>query len=270
VTYYRPPVYLPATPDYVLAVIRDSHRQQCQFDPEAEPDAELTFETTIAEWRSACDLLDWRRLGRALDLEWKLGRSDAAWRTVLEPAKERTIRELCEFVAQGSVWPVIEPVSILGSTCLTAGAFLAIRSLLREAGADVSTVRPSMPLGEFARQHLGVFLGPISWLAPNTLPEVQINTPWYDPCLAGFLLGLFAASAGSWFSSPLIVTAGGLLALTSWIATLKTARFLAPSSVKFGDLQTFRDLATLVAEGVARARSPGETARQDDGPCLPS
>jgi hypothetical protein len=57
-TFDRPPTYLPATPDYVLAVIRDYHRQQCQFDREAEPDVELTFQTTIAEWRCSCILLD--------------------------------------------------------------------------------------------------------------------------------------------------------------------------------------------------------------------
>jgi hypothetical protein len=66
----RPPVLVAATPAYVLDVIRDQHRQQCGYDPMADSDAELTFETTIAEWRDACDLLDWRRLGRALDREW--------------------------------------------------------------------------------------------------------------------------------------------------------------------------------------------------------
>jgi hypothetical protein len=53
---------------------------------------------------------------------------------VLEPAEAPTLRELCEFIAQASVRPSIEPVSIMGTTCLNAGAFLAIRSLLRDAG----------------------------------------------------------------------------------------------------------------------------------------
>ena len=81
-TYDRPPTHLPATPDYVLAVSRDSYRQQCQFDPDAEPDVELTFQTTIAEWRSSYNLLEWRQLGRALRNQWKLGRPDTAWHAV--------------------------------------------------------------------------------------------------------------------------------------------------------------------------------------------
>jgi hypothetical protein len=254
VTYDRPPIYLPATPDYVLAVIRDSHRQQCQFDPEAESDVELTFRTTIAEWRSSCDLLDWRQLGRAIDSQWKLGRPDTSWHTVLEPAKVRTLRELCEFIAQGSVRPSIEPVIIMGATCLTAGAFLAIRSLLRDAGADVDSVAPSTPLDQYTRRHLAVFLGPISWLAPNALPEIKMSTPWYDLSCTGWVLGLLIATLGC-LISPLVTAAGVILALLSWAAVWMIARLLLPSSVTFGSVQTFRDLAEVVAEGVRQSKS---------------
>ncbi len=253
-TYERPPVAVPATPEFVLEVIRDSHRQQCQFDSMADQDAELAFETTVADWRSACDLLDWRPLGRALDGEWSLGRSDAAWRTVLEPAKERTLRDVCDFVASGATRPSIEPMSIVGMTCFSAGVFLAIRSLLREAGADVGSLAPSTPLDEYTRHYLGVFLGPISRLAPNSLPAVHVSTPWYDLSSGGFLLGLLAAAAG-WLVSPLVAAAGIVLALTSWVGIWITARYLPPSKVEFGSLRTFRDLACVVAQRAQR--SPG-------------
>jgi hypothetical protein len=253
-TYDRPPAYGPATPDYVLAVIRDSHRQQCQFDPEAEPDVELTFQTTIAEWRSSCDLLEWRQLGRALDSQWKLGRPDTAWHAVLEPAKVRTLRELCEFIARGSVRPSVEPVSIMGSTCLTAGAFLAIRALLRDTGADVDSVAPSTPLDQNTRRHFAVFLGPISRLAPNALPEIEISTPWYDDLsIAGYLLGLIIAFVGC-FISPFVAAAGLILTMVSWATVEIGTRLLLPSSVTFGNLQTFRDLAKVVAEGVRQSK----------------
>jgi hypothetical protein len=256
VTYDRPPAYVPATADYVLAVIRDSHRQQCQFDPEAEPDVELTFQTTIAEWRSSCDLLEWRQLGRALDSQWNLGRPDTAWHAVLEPAEVRTLRELCEFIARGTVRPSVEPVNIMGSTCLTAGAFLAIRSLLRDAGADVDSVAPSTPLDQYARRHLAVFLGPISWLAPNALPEIKMSTPWYDLSSAGCLLGLLIATVGC-FVSPFVTATGVILAMVSWAAVWISARLLLPSSVTFGNVRTFRDLAKVVAEGVRQSKNFG-------------
>jgi hypothetical protein len=255
-TFDRPPASVPATPGYVLDVIRDEHRQLSQFDTEVDPDADLTFETTVAEWRSACDLLDWRRLGRALDEEWRLGRPVAAWRAVLEPGRERTLRDLCEFIASGASKPTIEPLRILGSTCLPAGAFVAIRSLLREAGADVDSVAPSTPLHEYTRRHLGVFLGPISRLAPGSLPAVKLGTPRDDLCITGFMVGLLAVSVGGLFSPRdpgfffLAVTAVGvLLALISCAGAWITARCLPLSKAEFGSLRTFRDLAYVVAEG---------------------
>ena len=100
--YDRSPTYVPATPEYVLAIFRDQHRQECSIEYDAEPQLELTFETTIAEWRFWCDVLDWRRLGRAIDTEWKLGLPEKKWRTVLKPARSRTLRDLCSFIGEGS------------------------------------------------------------------------------------------------------------------------------------------------------------------------
>jgi hypothetical protein len=255
VSHDRPPVAGHATPDYILDVIRDWHRQQCQFDGEVDPDAVLTFETTVAEWRWACDLLDWRRLGRALDAEWSLGRPDAAWRTVLKPAKQRTLRDVCEFIASGTVKPSIEPWRALGKSCFPAGAFLAIGSLLRQAGADVGRVLPSTPLDGYTRRHLRVFLGPISRLAPNALPAVRVSAPWHDlsatACALGLLLGLVAVVAGR-FVSPELTAGGGIVVLISWVGGWLASWLLPPPSVKFGSLETFRDLARAVAEGAQR------------------
>jgi hypothetical protein len=35
------------TPEIILGILRDSHLQQCQYDPEAEPGISLTFESSI-------------------------------------------------------------------------------------------------------------------------------------------------------------------------------------------------------------------------------
>ncbi|WP_165219941.1 hypothetical protein [Aquisphaera insulae] len=251
---------VPATPEYVLDVIRDSHRQQCRFDPEADPSVALTFETTVAEWRDACDLVDWRRLGRALDQEWRLGRPDASWRAVLEPARSQTLRDVCEFIATGASRPVIRPLTTLGRSCRPAGAFLAIRSLLREAGTDVDQVSPSTPLHDYTRRHPAVFLGPISRLAPNTLPAVGVSMPWYEassfaiPCI-----GLLLLIAGL-FLGPGWTIAGVVVFLVGWAGSWLTAG-LPPERVEFGDLRTFRDLARCLAESGDGQEGGHETHR---------
>ncbi len=135
-----PTIDEPATPEYVLTVLRDMHRQQCQHDPEADPGAVPSFDTTVAEWRDACDLLGWRQLGHAYNQVWGIACSDDEWRAVLEPARQRRLADVCQLLAARAARPVIRPSRLLGNTCAPAGAFLTIRSLVHEAGAPAGEI----------------------------------------------------------------------------------------------------------------------------------
>jgi hypothetical protein len=248
-----PPVDAPATPEYVLAVLRDNHRQQCQFDPEAEPSVNLSFSTTVADWRLACDLVGWRKLGRAENGLWGIACSDDDWRAVLEPATERTLADVCGLIAQHATAPTIRPWRLLGAKCDAAGAFLTVRSLLKDAGASVDEIAPSTRLGTFARRYAYVFLGPISRLAPGALPPVRIRTPAYDAAVLSHGVGLLcslvglllSALVGSWIS--LVVATGFAVCAVAYPLIWITARYTLPASVEFEPLRTFGDLATAIA-----------------------
>src|SRR5438309_906279 len=68
--------------------------------------------------------------------------------------------------------------------------------ILVGAGADVSAVAPSTPLHEYTRRYPGVFLGPVSQLAPGALPLVKIRTPVYHAFVYGMLIAWLALVAG--------------------------------------------------------------------------
>jgi hypothetical protein len=263
-THY-PTIDEPATPEYVLAVIRNMHRQQCRYDPEADPGASLTFDSTVEEWRDACDLLGWRELGRAHNEFWGSRCPDDQWQAVLEPAREKRLADVCTFVASRARRPRIRPARLFGRTCRAAGAFLTVRSLLGEAGALAEGIAPSTPLAPYTRQYCGVFLTAISRLAPGELPPVRIHTPVYAAAIWGmfaglacFVAGLCASLVGLRGCSLLFTGAGAAVFLVfyslSWIA----ACAMLPASVEFGELRTFRDLAMVLAEecpdelGIAR------------------
>src|ERR1035441_723476 len=108
---------LPATPEYILAVIKDSYRQQCQFDPEAERGVLLDFDSTIQGWREACDLLGWRKLAKAMNDWFKMDFSDDQWYAVLEPAKAKKLRGVCELLATKVTRIEIKP---FGNRCVNA------------------------------------------------------------------------------------------------------------------------------------------------------
>jgi hypothetical protein len=243
----------PVTPQYVLDILRDSHRQQCHYDPEADAEAVLSFDTTVAEWRDACDLLPWRQLADALNVSWGLQCTREEWQSALEPAKHRTLRDVCDLLARHARLPQACRATVLGSSCRSIGVFFTIRSLLREAGVNTAEIAPSTPLDSYTRQYLQVFLGPISWLAPGAMPPVEIHAPVYNAAFWGLLVGQLLMIVGA-CASLLSVALGGsaalvgaLLAFASYAMAWIAARHLGPSRVAFGDLRTFRDLATVLA-----------------------
>ena len=244
-----PTIDEPATPEYVLAVLRDSHRQQCQYDPTAEPSAILAPETTIAEWREACDLIAWKQLGHALNGLWGIACSDAEWREVLVPASTKQLSGVCRLIAGHAIRPGIRSARLFGSTCAAAGAFLTIRSLLHEAGAPGEGIAPSTPLAPYTRRYPLVFLGSISRLAPGSLPLVRIRNPVYDAAMRGFLPGILCLLIGLCGGWPPLSIVGFLLLASSLALSWFATSFLLPASVEFGEIRTFRDLAVVVAEG---------------------
>jgi hypothetical protein len=264
-----PTIDEPATPEYVLAVLRDMHRQQCQHDPEADPGVALSFDTTVAEWRDACDLLGWRELGHAYNQLWGITCTDAEWRAVLEPAGQRRLADVCRLIAARVARPVVRPSRLLGSTCAPAGAFLTIRSLLHEAGAPVGELAPSSPLAPYTRRFAEVFLGPVSRLAPGALPPVRIRTPVYDAAIWGLLAALVCVVIGACSAAHLLTALGVVLFASAYALTWYAARCMLPASVEFGELRTFRDLAVVVA-GASRAEpSAAADPARDVGSCDP-
>jgi hypothetical protein len=243
-----------ATPAYILTVIQDMHRQQCQHDPEANPEAVLTPETTVADWREACDLVGWRKLGRAYNQMWGIDVPENEWREVLEPSDQKRLSDVCQLIARYACRPGVRPAGLFGHTCTRAGAFLTIRSLLRQAGASVKDIRPSTPLEPYVRRYTGVFLDPVSRLAPGSLPPVRIrNSMICNVANCGVIAGLLCWLAGVFSGSDLLSSVGGMLFVSSFLGRY-AACYCLPTSVEFGELRTFRDLAIAISEGAERVR----------------
>lgn len=236
---------VPASPAFVLEVLRDSHRHQCAFDPEADTDAQLSFDTSVAEWRDACDLVGTQGLGAALNEVWGITIAPEAWKAVLEPPTSRTLRDVCDLIASQAQKTLVLKAGYLGASSRSAAAFLAVRSLLLRAGADPATIRPSAPIADLARRFPHVFLGAISRLAPGRLPTVTIRTPIYFVALTMFLVGLVGAAVFA-RRYPSLGLAAALVAVLGVAGTWIASRFLDPAEVRFGTIATFRDLAEVI------------------------
>lgn len=249
---YYPPILVDATADDMLAVLRDIHRQQCTCDPEADPAISLSHNSTITEWRIACDLLPWAKVAEAMNAYWSVTIPIAEWREVLEPPTKRRLGGVCELLARYVKLPRVRPATILGSTCAPAGVFLTIRSYLAGAGADVTDVAPSAPLHKYTRRYPGVFLGPVSQLAPGALPLVKIRTPVYHAFVYGMLIAWVAAMVGLCAGLYAVAVVSGLVWAVCYAGVWTVGQWVLPTSVEFKGLRTFRDLSKAIAAG-ARA-----------------
>jgi hypothetical protein len=236
----------PATPEYILNVFKDSHRHACEFDPEVERNIELTFDTTIKNFRLACDLLGWKQLGRAYNEWFNIEFDNAKWKSLLEPASKKILGNLCSEIAKHTYQEKIKPLSIFGKQCCKGGIFLALKYKLAKAGANVDELAPSSELAEYTRLYPHVFLEFSSKVFPNVIPPVKIIPSfWYRLSIVGKLAGCLLALAG-FVLGVFYGVLGILIFVFFYILSLCTSK-APPSSMKFGELKTFRDLAAFIA-----------------------
>ena len=237
----------PATPEYVLAVLNSHHRFGCQVNFGDEPAQALTFEMTVSAWRFEAELLPWVQLAESFNEYWGINCTQQEWRAVLKPERKRTLREVCELIAANTTRPIVRPSTILGGNCLPAGVFLTLRSRLKREGIDVTELRPSTPLKDYARRHSFELLDAASRLQPGVIDKVSWFAPINDAGFGIFMLSM-ACLLLQWFTGnpwlTIIAVAGVVVSyLWNWIAV----RCIGPQRVEFDSLVTFGDLSRRIA-----------------------
>lgn len=240
----------PLTPEAVLAIFRDSYLQQCQYDPEAEPEIELSFTSTVDEWRLACDLVKWKPLGRALNRWFEISHSDDQWYAVLEPAKQRTLFEVCELIASTATRPAIVPLTLFGNSCLEGGVFVRLKTALAAVGLPVASIRPSTQMAPWLVKHWGAFSDVVGKLAPEVLPPIKIEETSLQKLSYWIVTaGIVLAMANAAIDSHVVTTTAMVLLALGILLILLTSR-TSPKHVSFGDLQTFGDVCRLIGTSI--------------------
>jgi hypothetical protein len=238
-----------STPDDVLAILQDEHRHQCQYDPGADPEAALTFDSSIEDWRIACDLVEWRQLAVALNSQWDLTVPLMEWKEILTPPRVRKLRGVCEVLSTSSRPKKLVIPLVFGTPCPSVGVFFAVREFLERDGADVSQLAPSTLISKYSIEHFRVFEQDISQLAPGVLPSIKILNPEYERASGLLLLAMLSffcsILVSFWLSFLWIPFLIVLLLSVAWIDHV--ARHSRPTSVTFGELRTIRDLCRSLA-----------------------
>lgn len=240
-----PTINVPATPEYVLAVLLDRSRQEWSTQSLSPEDViPVTLDSPLETLFEACGLYS-SFVVSFYTREW-FELSYSEWCQDLYSAELNTARDFCELIAARIMMPKISLQTFIGRTCPPVSVFLTIRTLLHDAGVDVTEIAPSTSLSDFTRKHLNLFLGPISRLAPGVLPMVQVRRHLWDTNKVGtlsvtiFILSLLCAPY-----PYLMWILWGLALLLVPVAYCNKDR--DPALAQFGPLRTFRDLSEVIA-----------------------
>jgi hypothetical protein len=236
------------TPDEVLAILIDQHRHQSQVDPEAEPDVVLTFDSSIADWRLACDLVGWRGLGRALNDEWGMSLGLAEWREVWEPPKERTLRTLCHTISREAEIEGLPDRGLMGCGSPDGRALRAVRAVLIRLGMPREEIRSATPITPLMSRYGWRFLSPCLRLAPGALPALKHVGRFHRTLLFAFGVLIIASIGLAVFRSP--VTAWSLILALVVLVLLWIPHPLFRGSLVLPGVATLGDLAACLGKDI--------------------
>lgn len=253
------PTKRPMTSEEVLSVFQQLQRLDIECFGRPLPSELIQFDTAIADLYFELDSLGapftvrkgtWKTMTKFFDASIPY----RTWKSVVRPEKKRTVRELCELIASEAVMEDIRPLSILGRECLPAGAFLAVRNVLAEEGADVSDLRPSTRLEPLLKQHGDFFTWKMFKLAPGRLPRLQTKMHRFQ-LAASYLVGVSVLLMA--IGTPMLIFDvggatpiffGGMVTMVPALLSTYATSSLPPREARLGEMQTVRDLCYAIVQ----------------------
>lgn len=251
------------TPDQVLGVFHQWSMIEYWFTLD-EVKARLGRDASISKLRAEIDYLgNWKALGESLNTIFDIDLPAAPWAPYLRRKRRCTVGDLCDFIARHALIEEVQRVEVLGQSCLEAGVFRTIVSMLKRAGADASNLGPSTRVRPYIRDYSEVFFWDLGKIAPGAMPKFEgmerdriEHSGW--EVLLWLCVGIFVSAAltglASLLWSPLLPIAGYLIA--SWcvgLVILIVGSWFSSSQPKPNDSRTFRQLCYVIGDTMRAA-----------------
>ncbi|PCI92906.1 MAG: hypothetical protein COB15_17150 [Flavobacteriales bacterium] len=235
--------YRNITAEEVFFIFKEEHRICSHFDPEADPTVVLTMDSSIEDWRYSMDLLKWEKLSQYLNKEFEIQPNKEEWIEALCPAKEKTMRNVCELISHHARLEVIKPIKLFGKQCLSASLFRSIEKNLSNRGVDTSGLKPSSKIEPFLKSNFGEFIEQINKNFTGVIPEIKMGKTKLDKVdgYSWFLFMITLIASFFWNSIWYIPAVFLLIALT--IGYFSNKEFNTKDGMMtIPEIETFRDL----------------------------
>lgn len=154
------------TKDDILQMLISQYKFGIEFDPVVIKGMDLNYESSIFEWRDACDLVDTKKLAKIYHKEFNLNRPISELENILEDEDNKTISDFCEYISENAEREKIEPIKLLGQNCTSASIFRVLKQKLTENGADTTELKPSSEINPFFLKYGGQLFNEVNRIAP--------------------------------------------------------------------------------------------------------
>lgn len=164
------------TKDDILQMLISQYKFGIEFDPVVIKGMDLNYESSIFEWRDACDLVDTKKLAKIYHKEFNLNRPISELENILEDEDNKTISDFCEYISENAEREKIEPIKLLGQNCTSASIFRVLKQKLTENGADTTELKPSSEINPFFLKYGGQLFNEVNRIAPRTFSEFEYKS----------------------------------------------------------------------------------------------
>jgi len=158
------------TPEEILQILIDFYNFQAYFCFDADTGHQLTFQTTIGEWRKICDQEKPAKLAEYLHSFFNLDTNQSELINLLNN-EDNTLGAFCNYVANNAIKPVI----LSGTLCLETAIFEKLKIEFEKKGIDITDFTPSTDFTVLFYKHAEDIMSIVSKLAPGTLSYYKLK-----------------------------------------------------------------------------------------------
>jgi len=229
------------TSEEILQILIDSYNCQVSFCGDAYTRHQLTFQTTIGEWRKICDLDKPVHLAEYLRGVFNMDTNQSDLINLLSSEDITTLGILCNYIADHSIKATITP-AVSESLCLEVSIFKALKNELEKKGIDTTDFKPSANFAVFFLKYTEEIISIISKLSPGTLSYYKYKSTIMGKLSALLILSSIITPVAmvifyhniTWHIIPLFVV--------TIIVKLISNKLESPNQYDISGYRTIRDL----------------------------
>jgi hypothetical protein len=226
--------------DDILEILTSSYNLQAEFDPVVIKGMELSFQTTIFDWRDTCDLIEPKKLANIYYESFNLKTPISELEKLFLDEDKTTILDFCEYISEHAEKQNIEPLKLLGQNCQTASLFKALKQNLTEKGADTSSLKPSSEINPFFLKYGGILTDEVNRIAPGTISQFEFKANKLSRIGQSLMIIGFIAGIVIWWiwSFHWLL----LLPIISGIVLYQVGNKRKPEKMNISGFKNFREL----------------------------